>query len=253
VGRALELYNPETIRQIQITESSSNPAGEFVFNWLMPDGVTSGSCVVSSQGQILEYRRARASSPGFPGGGGGQPDLSWGREVPPYQGQVVAGGGQRLYIRPLSDSRQIAFANGGEAVTISRTYSDPSSSWVLVRTNSGQQGWLDARNLSQGTSGGGGAYGNNPAVEYNWGQEIRPVQAQVSYGSMGGVIFGTSNYELMNRPDNAQGSGRPVGLVAGGERVTVYRQVAVGQFTWVLVKGSRGQEGWINSRRLIQI
>jgi hypothetical protein len=247
VGRALEMYNQETIRSIQITESSSNPSGEYSLSWQVPDGSASGSCVVSGRGEVLEYRRNRSSGGGF-GGGGGQVDLSWGREIPGYQTQVVSGGGQNLLSRPLPNSRQSGFVNGGETVNVSRSFSDNSGNWFLVRNNQGQQGWISSRSLGQ--SGGGGNYGGNPNIDYNVGRDINPTVAQVGYGNnVGSIIFGGSTtYELMNRPEG----GRPVGVVNGGERVTAYRFLDNGDSDWVLVRGSRGQEGWILTRRLVQ-
>jgi hypothetical protein len=252
VGRALEMYNQETIRSIQITETSSNPSGEYSLNWQVPDGSASGSCVVSGRGEIVEYRRNRSSGGGF-GGGGGQADLSLGREIPGYQTQVVSGGGQNLLNRPFPNSRQTGFVNGGETVTVSRSFVDNGNNWFLVRNNQGQQGWISSRSLGQ-ASGGGGNFGSNPGVDYNIGRQINPTTAQVSFGNnVGSIIFGGgTSYELMSRPDTGQGGMRPVGVVNGGERVTAYRFLDNGDADWVLVRGSRGQEGWIQSRRLIQ-
>jgi hypothetical protein len=253
IGYALENFAPGG--RIDITQSTTNPAGETVLSWQLPDGSVSGTCTVGSRGEVLEFRRNRGNVGGGGGFGGGQPDLSFGREVPNFQIQVSQGGTQSLLRRPLADSRAIGSVNPGEFLTVTRTFSDNTGNWYLARGNQGQQGWISSRGVTQSGGGGfgGGAYGSNPAVDYTIGREIPPTRAQVAYGSsLGPIIFGNVTHEILNRPNGAPGGSRPVGVVNGGEQVTVYRTVSVGGFEWVMLKGSRGQEGWINSRRLMQ-
>jgi hypothetical protein len=260
IGFALENFNPAG--RVNITQSNVNSAGETVLGWELPDGSVSGTCTVNNRGEVVEFRRNRGNVGGNTGGGGGfggGPDLTFGRDVANFQVQVVQGGSQSLLRRPLADSRAIGSVNPGEVLTVSRTFSDNTGNWYLARNDQGQQGWISSRGVNQSTGGGfgsggfgGGAYGNNVAVDYTLGREIRPTQAQVSPGSNVGSIFFGSSYEILNRPNGAPGGSRPVGTVTGGEQVTAYRLLNVGGFDWVMLKGSRGQEGWINTRRLLQ-
>jgi hypothetical protein len=82
--------------------------------------------------------------------------------------------------------------------------------------------------------------GNNRAVEYRWGRSIRPYLGRISGGSA----------TIVDRPLKTEK--RDVGRVSDGEQVMVFRtyQDNEGDVVWFLIKGSKGQEGWINSRRV---
>lgn len=248
VGYALEMFNPGTVNGIQVGSSGVTSGGEVSLNWRLTDGSVTGTCVVGPRGQVLEYRRDRRNI-----GGGGTVDYSWGREVTPYSVQLVSGGRRDLLNRPqLQDGRVVGSLNTGERVTVLRTYSDTGNTWLLVRNNYGQEGWLQYDDQTGGNSGSGN-YGNNPAVDYKWGQDVRPFTARVVLGSsIGEIVFGSAGYELLSRPTTGQNQGNPVGLVKGGEQVTVYRSYSEGNPTWLLVKGARGQEGWLPAQRLSQ-
>jgi hypothetical protein len=79
----------------------------------------------------------------------------------------------------------------------------------------------------------------NRQVEYRWGDEVRrPYGARVN-----------ANVTLADHPD--RDDKRDVADVRDRERVIIFRTYRDRRgTTWLLVQGSRGQEGWINERRL---
>jgi hypothetical protein len=224
---------------IAVGPGENRPNGLGVVNWRTSDGAVSGTCLVAPNGEVLEYSKNRATTP--PGAGAGL-ETNWGNRLTGgFDGEVLSGSPVTLFSRPNPSGRPIGQLPPGDQVTFTRSYIDSGVTWLLARGGRGQEGWLDARRVTQRSSGTGGNYGGNPAVEYKWGNDIRPYRDQVTPGAAADVL---------SRPSRT--SSRSVGLVGGGETVTLYRSHTGEGMTWLLARGPRGQEGWINSRRLVQ-
>lgn len=97
---------------------------------------------------------------------------------------------------------------------------------------------VNRRNVVIGYQKEQGNFGNNSDVESDLGNQVRPYRARVEGGQ---------SRELLDRP---RSNAKTVARVTSGEVVIVYRTYTNDGITWLLVRGSQGQEGWINSRRL---
>jgi SH3-like domain-containing protein len=223
---------------ILVNPIENRPNGFALVGWRTSDGAVYGNCLVAPNGEVFEYKKDRVGTPGSNLG----VESNWGQRLTGgFTGEVLPGPPVTLYSRPSPSGQPMGQLPGGDQVTFTRTYTDGGVTWYLARGGRGQEGWLDARRVTQRGSGTGGNYGGNPAVEYSWGNNISPYRDQIVPGPA---------LDILNSPSRA--NARSVGLVGGGENVTVYRSYTGEGTNWLLVKGARGQEGWINSRRLTQ-
>jgi hypothetical protein len=233
---------------ILVSPLENRTDGLAVVGWRTSDGTVSGNCVVAPNGEVFEYRKDRARRPG---GSAGAVDVNWGQRLTGgLTGEILSGPPVTLYSRPNSTGQPIGQLPAGDQVTFVRSYIDGGVTWLLTRGGRGQEGWLDARRVTQRN----GSDSSNPQVEGNWGQAIRPYQTQVLSSSLLGQLLGAgapTTLELQSRPNKEQPI-RYVGSVSASEPVTVTRRFSDGTTDWALIRGSRGQEGWINSRRLSQ-
>lgn len=236
-------------RDIEVQRDRTDSSGNASVLWQVSSRRASGSCVVNRRNAVVQYRRDRDfNSSGNHGnnnygnnnyGNNSNVDYSYGNAVRPYRIDISGNSTRQLLSRPDKNrSDQVGRVNGGESVTIYRTYRDrDDTTWVLVQGSRGQEGWINSRRLEGGAVG---SYGDDPDVNYDFGQEVRPYQTQISAGQ---------GRELLDRPDRNRA--KVVSTLQGGARVTVYKTYRDrDNVTWALVKGSNGDEGWINSRRL---
>jgi SH3-like domain-containing protein len=231
VASVPEFANSVSASAIDVSGGGTNANGNAVVNWRIPARRISGTCLVNRRNVVVGYQKEQ-------GDYGSNPDVQyrWGEEVRPYRARVEGGQARELLDRPNKrNSETVARVTSGEVVIVYRSYVADDTTWVLVRGAKGQEGWINSRRLT----GAKGGYGNNPDVNYDIGQEIRPYRDRIESGS---------ERELLDRP--GKNNVKIVDRVPGGDRVRVYRTHKDSDTAWLLVKGSDGQEGWINSRRL---
>lgn len=236
VANVPEFSRNVSTSDIDVRGGDSNSREATVY-WQVRGRRASGYCIVNRRNAVVEYRRQQGGG-NYDSAQNSDVDDNWGQRVRQYRTRVVAGPARELLSRPDRRNAEVVDrVDGGERVTVYRSYRDNDNTiWLLVRGSNNQEGWINSRRLE----GGGGTYGGNPDVDYNYGQDVRPYTTQVASGQA---------RELQDRPTKDRA--KTVDRVNGGDQVTVYRSYRDNDnTTWLLVKGPNGQEGWINSRRL---
>lgn len=233
--RSVPEFNRVDPDDIQVALGRVDRNGTATVNWRISDRRVSGYCTVSRNARVTNYQQTNSSGNNFYA----DVEENWGNEVRPFRARVEGSGSLELLNRPTKGrdkGYEIAKVQGGELVRVTRLYrADSDTTWALVTGASGQKGWINSRRLKE-------EQGSSSQVEYNWGKEVRPYQARVERGS---------TLELLNRPSKGRNAGTQVATVSGGERVTVRRTYKDNDGNnWSLIRGSNGQEGWINSRRI---
>ncbi|HEY9615792.1 MAG TPA: SH3 domain-containing protein [Microcoleaceae cyanobacterium] len=233
--RSVAEFNRVDPDDIQVSLGRLDRNGIATVNWRISDRRASGYCTVSRNGRVINYQQTNSS------GNNSYADVeeNWGNKVRPFPARVEGNVPLELMNRPTKGrdkGNEIAKVQGGELVRVTRLYrADSDTTWALVTGASGQEGWINSRRLKE-------EQGSASQVEYNWGKEVRPYRAKVESGG---------TLELLNRPSKGRNAGTQVATVSGGERVTVRRTYKDNDGNnWSLVRGSNGQEGWINSRRI---
>lgn len=238
VGNSIPAFRNIPLSEIEVSPQDTT-AGVTTVNWRITSGVASGTCTVAADGKISDFRQ---NPPAEPINAETHPALEqqWGEDITPYRGQIEPGSVQRLQSRPGRRNQTTGEISPEELVTVYRRHMDGNTAWVMVRGQLGQAGWINESRLLL-LSEDIGNYGSSSAVEYSWGEEIPPYRTQITNGI---------SFELLHRP--IRGEGLPVAPIRGNEGVIVYRTHQDRGLTWALVKGEFGQEGWVNTRRLIR-
>ncbi|MBL1175824.1 GW dipeptide domain-containing protein [Pantanalinema sp. GBBB05] len=233
--RSVPEFNRVDPDDIEVALGRVERNGTATVNWRINDRRVSGYCTVNRNARVLNYQKTNTT------GGNFYSDVeeNWGNEVRPFRARVEGNVPLELLNRPTKGKDkgyEIAKVQGGELVRVTRLYrADSDTTWALVTGANGQEGWINSRRLQE-------EQGSSSQVEYNWGKEVRPYRAKVEPGG---------TLELLNRPSKGRNAGTQVATVAGGERVTVRRTYKDNEGNnWSLIRGSNGQEGWINSRRI---
>ncbi|MGI0487045.1 GW dipeptide domain-containing protein [Pantanalinema rosaneae CENA516] len=229
--------NPNAINSndIQVALGRVDRNGTAIVNWRIQNRRVSGYCTVNRNGRVINYQQTNSSGGNFYS----DVERNWGGEVRAFRARVEGNASLELMSRPTrgrDKGNEVGKVQGGELVTVRRLYrGDNDFTWALVTGSNGQEGWINSRRLQQ-------EQGTASQVEYNWGREVRSYRARVEEGG---------RLELLNRPSKGRNAGKQIASVTGGERVTVRRTYKDNEGNnWSLIRGSNGQEGWINSRRL---
>lgn len=239
VGNSIPAFRNIPMSEIEVSPGSTSPRGVTTVNWQIRSGLAAGTCTVAADGKIEAFRQDTIADNPTPENNPAI-EQDWGEEIVPYRAQVEPGSTQKLQSRPGKRNQVTGEVNGEELVAVYRRHMDKETAWVMVRGELGQAGWINESNLLL-LADDVGNYGSHAGVEYKWGEDISPYRTQITNGI---------SLELLHRP--IRGEGLPVSPIRGNERVIVYRTHKDGNLTWALVRGEYGQEGWVNTRRLIR-
>jgi len=229
---------------VRLSDRGDNDDDRRVFiDWrIRQRGDAEGYCVVDRRGRVSEFRITQNNS------SNSDSDLenNYGERIrPPYRARITSDDTTLVNRPDKGDKRDVAEVDRNERVTVYRRYYERESriTWLLVQGERGQRGWINSSRVSGGSGGGENIdddFGNSGNIETNWGRRVRAYRARITSG----------NTTLVNRPNKDDKN--DVANVSSNETITVYREYyeRESRITWFLVRGERGQGGWINSERV---
>jgi len=174
----------------------------------------------------------------------GDLETNWGNSVRPYRARIISDNTTIVNRPDRRNKRDIGEVRRNESITVYRTYYESSSriTWYLIEGSRRQRGWINADRVDDRVGDGDNDFGEDNNVETNWGNAVRPYRA----------VIGSDDTTIVNRPNRS--NKRDVERVSRNESITVLRTYyeSSSRITWYLIRGSRGQEGWINSDRVLE-
>ncbi len=174
----------------------------------------------------------------------GDLETNWGNSVRPYRARIISDNTTIVNRPDRRNKRDIGEVRRNESITVYRTYYESSSriTWYLIEGSRRQRGWINADRVDDRVEDGDNDFGEDNNVETNWGNAVRPYRA----------VIGSDDTTIVNRPNRS--NKRDVERVSRNESITVLRTYyeSSSRITWYLIRGSRGQEGWINSDRVLE-
>ncbi len=227
---------------IQVFDRGSSNSGRAAVDWRINRiRNATGYCIVDRRERVTDFRITQNSGSGNIAG---NLETNWGNSVRPYRARIISDNTTIVNRPDRRNKRDIGEVRRNESITVYRTYYESSSriTWYLIEGSRRQRGWINADRVDDRVEDEDNDFGEDSNVETNWGNAVRPYRA----------VIGSDDTTIVNRPNRS--NKRDVERVSRNESITVLRTYyeSSSRITWYLIRGSRGQEGWINSDRILE-